>query len=51
MIHLMYLPLNQVYCLLWHEQIVATYDSRLEAIEDLRFKGLKVDKDNKVSVL
>ena len=50
MMQLVYSNMNQVYFLLWQDQVVSTYDSRLEAIEDLRFKGLKVANDNKVSV-
>lgn len=46
---LSYSPVNQTWFLLWHDQIIERYETRAQAVEDLRYKGFKVDRQGKVT--
>ena len=50
MMQLSYSPINQSWFLLWHDQVIDRYETKEQAVVDLRYKGLAVGRQGKVTV-
>jgi len=49
MMQLSYSRINQTWFLLWHDQVIERYETKEQAVVDLRYKGLAVDRQGKVT--
>lgn len=47
---LVYSRVCQIWFLLWHDQIIERYETKDQAVVDLRYKGLTVGRGGKVTV-
>lgn len=48
--NLVYSRMNQIWFLCWHDQVIETYETKDDAVVDLRYKGLTVGRGGKVTV-
>jgi len=48
---LSYSRMNQIWFLLWNGQVIDMYETREQAVVDLRYKGLTVGRQGKVTTV